>query len=63
MEEYKLYKNAEENYKNVSRGGKYYHNCSYMDVEVRSKRKELVEKVLIEALGKKVFVLLKETEK
>lgn len=62
-EEAKLnYDKAEQNYANVTRGGKDYYACSFMDIQVRSDRLEVAKQDLIQALGEEALKKLKETE-
>jgi len=49
------YKQAKQNLKDVSKGGKDYINCSMMDICVRSDRAEMAKEELIKILGEESF--------
>ena len=59
IEEVKKYFEAKQNLDDVSKGGKNYHSCSFMDISIRMDRLEEAKKKAIEALGS---IKLKEIE-
>ena len=58
--EYSKYIQAKKNLKDVLRGGKDYHSCSFMDISIRDDRFEARKKELIECIG--IFILNKIEE-
>ena len=57
---YLKYLKAKQDFDDVSKGGKDYANCSFMDIVVRDERLENRKKELIEMLGNLVFDDLKK---
>mgnify|MGYP000036987640 FL=1 len=57
---YLKYLKAKQDFDDVSKGGKDYANCSFMDIAVRDERLENRKKELIEMLGNLVFDELKK---
>lgn len=55
LKEMQKYKKALQDLKDVSKGGKDYAACSFMDISVRIDRLKAAKKELTKALGKKVF--------
>lgn len=58
--EYSKYIQAKKDLKDVLKGGKDYHSCSFMDISIRDDRFESRKKELIECIG--TFVLNKIEE-
>ena len=58
--EYSKYIQAKKDLKDVLRGGKDYHSCSFMDISIRDDRFEARKKELIEYIG--IFILNKIEE-
>jgi hypothetical protein len=52
IEEVQNYLDKLQDFKDVSKGGKYFYDCSFMDISIRSDRMEESKKKAIEALGK-----------
>lgn len=55
--EYSKYIQAKKDLKDVLKGGKDYHSCSFMDISIRDDRFEARKKELIECIG--TFILNK----
>jgi len=55
LEEFKKYKSAQQDLKDVSKGGKDWAACSFMDISVRIDRLEAAKVKLILALGEREF--------
>ena len=53
--EYSKYIQAKKDLKDVLKGGKDYHSCSFMDISIRDDRFEVRKKELIECIG--IFIL------
>ena len=53
--EYSKYIQAKKDLKDVLKGGKDYHSCSFMDISIRDDRFEARKKELIECIG--IFIL------
>ena len=58
--EYSKYVQAKKDLKDVLKGGKDYHSCSFMDISIRDDRFEARKKELIECIG--IFILNKIEE-
>ena len=58
--EYSKYIQAKKDLKDVLKGGKDYHSCSFMDISIRDDRFEARKKELIECIG--IFILNKIEE-
>ena len=58
--EYSKYIQAKRDLKDVLKGGKDYHSCSFMDISIRDDRFEARKKELIECIG--IFILNKIEE-
>ena len=58
--EYSKYIQAKKDLKDVLKGGKDYHSCSFMDISIRDDRFETRKKELIECIG--IFILNKIEE-
>lgn len=58
--EYSKYIQAKKYLKDVLKGGKDYHSCSFMDISIRDDRFEARKKELIECIG--IFILNKIEE-
>ena len=58
--EYSKYIQAKKDLKDVLKGGKDYHSCSFMDISIRDDRFEARKKELIECIG--IFILYKIEE-
>ena len=58
--EYSKYIQAKKDLKDVLKGGKDYHSCSFMDISIRDDRLETRKKELIKYIG--AFVLNKIEE-
>ena len=58
--EYSKYIQAKKDLKDVLKGGKDYHSCSFMDISIRDDRFEARKKELIEYIG--IFILNKIEE-
>ena len=61
--EYSKYIQAKEDLKDVSKGGKHYPYCSFMDISIRDDRFEARKKDLIECIGTFVFNQIEENGK
>lgn len=53
--EYSKYIQAKKDLKDVLKGGKDYHSCSFIDISIRNVRFEVRKKELIECIG--IFIL------
>lgn len=58
--EYSKYIQAKKDLKDVLKGGKDYHSCSFMDISIRDDRFEARKNELIECIG--IFILNKIEE-
>ena len=58
--EYSKYIQAKKDLKDVLKGGKDYHSCSFMDISIRDDRFEARKKELIKCIG--IFILNKIEE-
>ena len=58
--EYSKYIQAKKDLKDVLKGGKDYHSCSFMDISVRDDRFEARKKKLIKYIGTFVLNKIKE---
>ena len=58
--EYSKYIQAKKDLKDVLKGGKDYHSCSFMDIRIRDDRFEVRKRELIECIG--IFILNKIEE-
>ena len=61
--EYSKYIQAKKDLKDVLKGGKDYHSCSFMDISIRDDRFEARKKELIECIGTFVFNQIEENGK
>lgn len=55
------YKQAEQDYKDVTKGGKDSYTCSFMDISIRSDRLDKAKQELIQILGEEQFEILINT--
>lgn len=63
MKELEKYKAALQDLKEVSKGGKYWANCSFKDISARADRAKAAKEKLIIALGTREFEKLFPEEK
>lgn len=60
-EAWNKYQEAKQNYADVTRGGKNYHCCSFMDISIRSDRLDKAKERLIYVLGKAELKKIEES--
>lgn len=56
------YQQAKQGYADVSRGGKDYHCCQFMDISVRSDRLKVAKQALIQVLGEEQLASIEENQ-
>lgn len=61
--EYSKYIQAKKDLKDVLKGGKDYHSCSFMDISIRDDRFEERKKELIECIGTFILNKIEENDK